>query len=253
VSARAEAPGAAAENIFRLRRRAWRRRIWWAFALVAALELAVGLGFALLFHPPHVGFFVGLTVGATVGMLMALGDSPPQHIERWRSGAEGEKATAKALRKLPAGWEVVHDIDIGRGNVDHVVVGPPGVFVLDSKNLSGVVSIEAGVLSVRWREDPEDGYELPKLASRMRWLARTIEARLHGDGVRATDVQPVVVIWAPFEQRSRLSGRVAWVSGKEVGRVLANRPGRLSCDEVAEIAAALRRPWRQPVAAVSAT
>lgn len=214
------------------------------FPLAAAFELALGVGFALALHPPHVGFYVGFTVGLTAGVLLALADTPPQHIERWRTGAEGEKATAKELRKLPAGWQVVHDIDIGRGNVDHVAVGPPGVFVLDSKKLSGVVSVTAGVLSVRWREDPDDGYTLPRLASRMRWLARTIETRLRADAVEGLDVQPVVAIWAPFDQGSILSGGVAWVSGKQIANVLGRRPVMLTSDEVTQAAQALRRPWR---------
>ena len=247
MSAGTTAAGAFAENRFKDRRRAWRRRIWWAFPLVAGFEIAVGLGFTFAFHPPHAAFYVGFTFGVTVGMLLALADSPPHHIERWRSGAEGEKATAKALKKLPSGWQVVHDIDIGRGNVDHVVVGPPGVFALDTKSLSGVVSVKAGVLSVRYREDPDDGYELPGLAWRMGWLARTIETRLQGDGVAPVTVQPVVVIWAPFAQRSILSGRVAWVSGKQIAKVLAQRPATLTPEQVAQIAAGLRRPWR-PVA-----
>jgi len=56
----------------------------------------------------------------------------------------------------------------GRGNIDHLLIGPPGVFLLDSKNLSGLLSVKAGVLSVRWREDPDDGYENFRLAGQDR-------------------------------------------------------------------------------------
>ncbi|MBA2474991.1 MAG: NERD domain-containing protein [Actinobacteria bacterium] len=34
----------------------------------------------------------------------------------------------------------IHDLDRPRGNWDHVLVGPPGVFLLDSKSLSGTVA-----------------------------------------------------------------------------------------------------------------
>lgn len=238
------AAGAFAESKFRQRRRAWRRRIWWAFPLVAACEIAIGLGFTFALRPPHVAFYVGFTFGVTVGMLFALADSPPHHVERWRTGADGEKATAKALEKLPREWQVVHDLDIGRGNVDHMVVGPSGIFLLDTKRLSGDVSVKKGVLTVRYREDPDDGYELPRLASRMRWLARSAETRLRGAGVGHLGVQPVVVIWAPFDQGSILDGDVAWVSGKKIAAVLRQRPTRLSADAVEQIAAVLRQPWR---------
>jgi len=68
----------------------------------------------------------------------------------WERGAEGEEAVAAALAQLPAvTWTVFDDVRWpGRryANVDHIVVGPPGVFVIDSKNWSGQVTVKAGVL-----------------------------------------------------------------------------------------------------------
>jgi hypothetical protein len=58
--------------------------------------------------------------------------------------------------------------------------------------------------------------------------------------VSGTPVQPVVVLWAHFEQRSVLSGRVAWVRGKDLADVLARRPPALTATEVAHVVAALR-------------
>jgi hypothetical protein len=95
-----------------------------------------------------------------VTTLLTLGGSPPEHIDRWRRDAYGEKATAKRVRGLVRrGWVLVNDIDIGLGNIDHVLIGPPGVFLLESKWLAGLVSVSRGVLTVTPREDPDDGYE----------------------------------------------------------------------------------------------
>ncbi|MEP9381809.1 nuclease-related domain-containing protein [Nocardioides sp. KR10-350] len=69
--------------------------------------------------------------------------------ERYERGAEGERATAAALACLPSGWTAFHDVrwpERRLANVDHVVVGPGGVFVIDSKNWSGTVAVRAGVL-----------------------------------------------------------------------------------------------------------
>ncbi len=70
--------------------------------------------------------------------------------EFFERGAEGEEVTAAALAALPASdWAVFHDIRWpGRryANVDHVVVGPPGVFVVDSKNWSGSIVVRDQVL-----------------------------------------------------------------------------------------------------------
>jgi hypothetical protein len=105
-----------------------------------------------------VGLLVGFALGAGAAAAMVLFDSPPAHIERWRSGAEGEKATARKLRPLlDHGWTLLNDIETEHGNIDHVVVGPAGVFMLESKRLSGRVGVDAGKLIVRWHEDPADG------------------------------------------------------------------------------------------------
>lgn len=59
----------------------------------------------------------------------------------------------RALASLPADeWRAFHDIAWpGRryATIDHVVIGPPGVFVIDSKNWSGTVAADDGIL----RED----------------------------------------------------------------------------------------------------
>ena len=67
----------------------------------------------------------------------------------WEKGAEGEVAVARALEALPAGWVVLHDLawpGRQRANVDHVVIGPGGVFVIDAKNWSGRIEVRDSVL-----------------------------------------------------------------------------------------------------------
>ncbi len=70
--------------------------------------------------------------------------------DNWERGAEGERMTAAALASLPDSWVVVHDLHVpgSRANVDHVVVGPNGVWVVDSKAYSGTYRLGDGTL---WR------------------------------------------------------------------------------------------------------
>jgi hypothetical protein len=74
-------------------------------------------------------FWLGALAGGTMALYMALRDSPPWHIEKWRMGEEGERRTARALRQLPGPqWEAWHDLrGTNRTNVDHVVLGPAGL------------------------------------------------------------------------------------------------------------------------------
>lgn len=69
--------------------------------------------------------------------------------EMFERGADGETATAGVLAELPPGWTAFHDVRWpGRrlANVDHVLVGPAGIFVIDSKNWSGSITTAGGHL-----------------------------------------------------------------------------------------------------------
>jgi hypothetical protein len=57
----------------------------------------------------------------------------------WRVGARGERICAHELTKLGEGWSVIHDVPVGtRGaNIDHVLVGPAGVFTVNAKYHAG--------------------------------------------------------------------------------------------------------------------
>ena len=57
---------------------------------------------------------------------------------RQLDGLEGERLVGAALEDLAGeGVLVLHDLDVGRGNVDHVAITPRGVFAIEVKHLSG--------------------------------------------------------------------------------------------------------------------
>lgn len=63
--------------------------------------------------------------------------------DRWLRGAEGERAVAAVLAKLENdGWLALHDVSLGRGNVDHVLVGPGGIFTIETKSHSGRIPVD---------------------------------------------------------------------------------------------------------------
>jgi hypothetical protein len=53
----------------------------------------------------------------------------------WAFGGLGEWLMGRELERLSANWYITHDVSVGpgRANLDHVLVGPSGVFVLNSK------------------------------------------------------------------------------------------------------------------------
>jgi len=62
--------------------------------------------------------------------------------ESMRIGAAGEKSVAHTLSKLPDEFRVVNDVPTPAGNLDHVVVGPTGVFVIETKNWRGMIGAD---------------------------------------------------------------------------------------------------------------
>lgn len=94
--------------------------------------------------------------GASPEELRAALDDEPASERAWRRGAEGEERLGALLGDWAGtcGTGVLHDLVIpGRGgaNIDHVVVGPGGAFVIDAKAWAGAVDIRAtGVWTGRW-------------------------------------------------------------------------------------------------------
>ena len=68
------------------------------------------------------------------GVRPLTGDARP-----WYIGAIGEREVGSLLSRLPAGWTVFHAVPVGDGeaDIDHLVVGPGGVFVVNTKNHEG--------------------------------------------------------------------------------------------------------------------
>lgn len=60
------------------------------------------------------------------------------------SGAAGELEILPYLKELPDSYTVVCDLDFADsfGNIDHLVIGPTGVFAIDVKNWRGTVSTD---------------------------------------------------------------------------------------------------------------
>ncbi|MFE6965494.1 nuclease-related domain-containing protein [Agromyces sp. NPDC057679] len=59
--------------------------------------------------------------------------------EPWYLGALGELDVARRLEALGPAWRVFHSVPVGRGSsdIDHVVIGPPGVFTINTKHHEG--------------------------------------------------------------------------------------------------------------------
>jgi hypothetical protein len=80
--------------------------------------------------------------------------------EKYEKGDAGERLVAEALDILHgAGWLALHDrwkSSSSPANIDHILVGPPGVCVIDAKNWSSKVIVdERGLRTGSWRKDDQ--------------------------------------------------------------------------------------------------
>ena len=69
-----------------------------------------------------------------------------RHVESFFKGARGEELVSGILRRLPDRYHVFNDFIAEGVHVDHVVVGPAGVFAVETKNWRAPVTIEDGCI-----------------------------------------------------------------------------------------------------------
>lgn len=59
----------------------------------------------------------------------------------YKKGIDGEKAVINRLQELDDSWLLINDVKIIKrgGNIDHILLSPKGVFVLETKNYEGSI------------------------------------------------------------------------------------------------------------------
>jgi Nuclease-related domain len=145
VRARVGRPGGSAQAQWRRMRAAewaaWIRTLPWRVAATLGIGAAAGVLGSLLAHR------LGLVFGALAALVAgwAFWFRPSPEAVAWRRGAAGERGTARLLAPLERhGWAILHDLAVpgSRANIDHLVIGPGGVFVIDSKQYRGRLQLD---------------------------------------------------------------------------------------------------------------
>jgi Nuclease-related domain len=164
-------PGRSARTQYRRRRAAelaaWTPSLAWRAPLVLAAGLVAG-ALAARAGLPGAGL-AGLIVAVLVGWRLRF--RPSSQARAWQRGAKGERHTARLLDRLGReGYVSFHDLarPDSPANLDHVVLGPSGVFVIDSKQWAGqVLQSSDGLI---WHNH----YRLDRTLATIRWQAETL-------------------------------------------------------------------------------
>jgi hypothetical protein len=198
------------------------------------------LGIAGLFAHTHaLVWLAGCLAGAGATAWGVVRDSPPEYVEHWREGAEGERRTERALGALGPGWLVAHDVEARYGNYDHIIVGPAGVFLLDTKKPSGTVTICDGVPYVRRRMDGERAVRDVSMRTRVLAAAASLKEDIQRRSGRRLWVQAVVVIWGDFLPVVHEDEQCVFIHGPRLADWIEAQPNKLSASAAASVASAV--------------
>src|ERR671919_3018286 len=164
------------------RRREFRKTWPYIAAIAIGVSGATGLLLALVFPNEQVPLWLLGPTSALFGLWA--GRSQLDGTYYLQSGIEAEGWTSSKLRKaFRRGWHVVNWISFGdQGDVDHVVVGPGGVFAIETKFTDSSQDSRMGREIVEgWIDQSHDG-------------ARHVRLLLKHEYGHNLDVAPMVVV-----------------------------------------------------------
>jgi hypothetical protein len=140
-----------------------------------------------------------------------------------RKGAIGEEQVGAVIRKLElVGYRAMHGLDRGNGDIDHVLIGPTGSFVIETKAWRGRVTVGSADQLLR------SGHDEQRTIARTALVAREIHGVLARAGIN-TWVEAVVVLTATsLREGPRKIRAVHVVNIADLARFVVRQNHRLS-------------------------
>jgi len=215
-----------------------RRRRPWILAFGAVVAV-VGLVVLLTVSPLWGGVVLLFDLVFVASALFAT----PNSITAWQTGAEGELRTGRLLEPLEAaGFRILHDRKIpgSRANIDHIVIGPPGIYVVETKSLGGSLQIRDNDVFVAGRRKT-------KMIDEVKREALAVETALAVElAAGGWTVRPIICVHRADLPlfRSEVAG-VRIVSGRDLVTRLRSADrvlSRADVERLAALAAARLRP-----------
>ncbi len=161
--------------------------------------------------------------------------SAPREIRHILADALAEESTARTLADLGIGFTVWHDVatttssNAGKSKIDHVVLGPTGLFALLSEDFGGPVRVRKGELI---GEAVAGQRPMHELAVRAKALARQLRVKFTGLVV----VLPDDALDEPIAELGSVRGaRAVAVRQSVLGHHLRSNPSAVGGSEVFEL------------------
>jgi hypothetical protein len=239
VQATVGRPGASAQARWRRARAAelavWTRSLPWRIAAILGIGAASGVLGSLVV--PRLSLMIGGLATVMAGWGLRFRPSPDA--VAWRRGAAGERRTARLLDPLERrGWAVLHDLAVpgSQANLDHLAIGPGGVFVIDSKQYRGRLQLDASGKLWHGR------YPLASTLRAVSWEADQAARVLPDPGVAVVPI--VAVHGAQVPWGKVVSEGVPVVSARRLPSMLRALPAVLGPERVTAVADQARVRFR---------
>lgn len=155
-------------------------------------------------------------------------------LKQLKQGIDGEKAVGQFLERLrESGYQVFHDVMGDDFNVDHVIIGPAGVFTIETKTLSkpmrGETKIQFDGETIQVNGRTMERNPVRQAKAQASWLKKILQETTE----REYKVHPVVVFPGWFIEQKPGSQHELWVlEPKALPKFLENAPDVLSAEEI---------------------
>jgi hypothetical protein len=144
----------------------------------------------------HVEWTLAIGLFVRLSWLATRQDSAKAEAARWAAGASGEQIVSDALVQLESDHVVIHNLPIaGRGDADHVVVGPAGVIVIETKYLAGRIVCQDDGTWLQLKRD--EVRQIADPSAQVQRAADAVAARLPARGCGNVPVRCVLVMAHP--------------------------------------------------------
>lgn len=218
--------------------------LWIALAIFSVLVAFLEWWRAAFSIPPMPVLYTAIAVAVSIFAGFRIAKAIPE-LRRLNLGIRGERSVGQFLQRdvTRLGYEVFHDICENGCNIDHVAIGPGGVFAIETKTHS----MPAGKCEVRFdgKQVRVDG-NIPDRDPIAQANACAASLRRILKDYSGMDVKPRPVVL--FPGRFVVEGNTTniWVLNEpRFAGYLRNEPQKLSQDQVNLLAASLARYVRE--------
>jgi hypothetical protein len=189
--------------------------------------LGVGvLGFSIAIAV-FVDFIIGALLSVAVSIFVIWSNARGlKMLKRFYKGARGEERVSAILSSLPGTYHVFNDFLALSSHVDHVVVGPEGVFAIETKYWAGTVTLDDEFILLNG--------DMPERSPLSQVLkeAKTVKSELKNLGWNG-DVTPILAFASDtFEPRRAEKSGVLIINASELLDVFDSRREVMESEEL---------------------